>query len=864
MRKKIESKHSYLALFSELCSNPMLVLGLSGSIQYINPAAKKMFSDLELLQLEHPFLHKVKSAMPEIIANKDYFITWNIESGEKWFEQFVHFSAKNSKIYIHAFDITDSKYVQENIPLPYQSLDINGHIIKVNNEWLELLGYSKDKVIGKWFGDFLFQEYREKFLEKFAILKEKGQIYDAEYAMIKKDGSVINVSFNGRVIYDVKGNFKNTHCVMHNITSHKQVEEKCLRHQDDLELRVQKRTLELAAMNVELKEEIAAREKKEAEILALENRLEFILGATNTGLDIIDCDYNVCYVDPEWAKKYGDYTGRKCYEYFMGLKEKCPDCGVTKALETKKAVITEDSLPKEENRPIQVITIPFQDENKKWFVAEVNVDIRERKKIEQSLQESQQRYKKIVSSLIDYIYTVYIEKGRIVDVKHSLACLAVTGYAAQEFKLNPFLWIDMVHKDDRKKVLQWGRRISKGEQVEAIEHRIICKNKKMKWIRNTPVFHYSSNKELVSYDGVVQDITDRKIAEQHKAELEAVKTIIDGMADAIVVIDADGKITQFNKSFVVNFGYDKDVISGSFSQLFRQEDKPLFMEGIVECFRRGWLNNFEIGIYTRDKKLIPVLLNLRVLKDDNENIKGIIAVITDITKFKHIEELKDEFVNTVSHELRTPLSAIKEGVAIVLEEMAGKLNPKQKDFLQTAEKNINRLTHLVNDILNYQKLSAGKVRFSMIEVNINDLVKEVSKELMVLVQVKGLELRFILKESLPKIKLDPDRIAEVLVNLINNAIKYTQKGRITIQTFMQEDELCVSVEDTGIGIKKDDIPKLFTSFSQISKSAGSKDNGVGLGLLISRKIVQEHKGRIWLESEYGKGSKFIFSLLTRR
>ncbi|MBU1163276.1 MAG: PAS domain S-box protein, partial [Proteobacteria bacterium] len=174
------------------------------------------------------------------------------------------------------FDITDSKYVQENIPLPYQSLDINGHIIKVNNEWLELLGYSKDKVIGKWFGDFLFQEYREKFLEKFAILKEKGQIYDAEYVMIKKDGSVINVSFNGRVIYDVKGNFKNTHCVMHNITSHKQVEEKCLRHQDDLELRVQKRTLELAEMNVELKEEIAAREKKEAEILALEKRLEFI------------------------------------------------------------------------------------------------------------------------------------------------------------------------------------------------------------------------------------------------------------------------------------------------------------------------------------------------------------------------------------------------------------------------------------------------------------------------------------------------------------------------------------------------------------------------------------------------------------
>lgn len=634
MRKKSKLHYSYLVFFLECCSNPAIVLDLSGSIQYINPAAKKMFPDLELLQLDHPFLHKVKSAFPEIIANKEYHVTWRVESGKKRFEQVVHFTAKKRKIYIHAFDITDFEYPQENIPLPYQSLDVNGNIIKVNNEWLDLLGYLRDEVEGKWFGDFLVEEYKEKFTKKFVVFKAIGQVYDSEYALIKKDGSVIDVSFNGRIVYDAQGNFKHTHCVMHNITSHKQIEKQCLRQQDDLEIRVQKRALELAKMNVDLKEEIAVRKKKEAEILALEKRLEFILGATNTGLDIIDSDYNVCYVDPEWAKIYGDYRGKKCYEYFMGAKEKCTDCGVTKALETQKAVVTEEVLLKEGNRPIQVITIPFQDENKKWFVAEVNVDIRERKKIEHALQESQQRYQKIVSSLIDYIYTVYIEKGRIVDVKHSLACLAVTGYASEEFKLNPFLWIDMVYKDDRRKILHWVRRISKGEEVEAIEHRIICKNKKIKWIRNTPVFHYNSNKELVSYDGVVQDITDRKIAEQRKAELEAVKTIIDGMADSIVVIDADGKINQFNKSFAVNFGYDKGIISMNFSQLFREEDKPLFMKGVVECFRKGLLSNFEIQIYAKDKRIIPVLLNLRVLKDDNnDSIKGIIAVITDITEF---------------------------------------------------------------------------------------------------------------------------------------------------------------------------------------------------------------------------------------
>ncbi|MFA5231908.1 MAG: PAS domain-containing protein [Candidatus Omnitrophota bacterium] len=136
-------------------------------------------------------------------------------------------------------------------------------------------------------------------------------------------------------------------------------------------------------------EDITESKKQEMEVLALKKQIEFILGATKTGLDIIDSDYNIRFVDPEWTKVYGgDPAGKKCYEYFMGASKVCPGCGLVKALETKKIVVKEEILVKEGNRPIQVTSIPYQDENGTWLVAEVNVDISERKKLEESLKNS--------------------------------------------------------------------------------------------------------------------------------------------------------------------------------------------------------------------------------------------------------------------------------------------------------------------------------------------------------------------------------------------------------------------------------------------------------------------------------------------
>ncbi|MFZ5907251.1 MAG: PAS domain S-box protein [Nitrospirota bacterium] len=154
---------------------------------------------------------------------------------------------------------------------------------------------------------------------------------------------------------------------------------------------------------VEVSTDITDLKKAEQEVRSLKQQMEFILGATNTGIDIIDSEYNIRYVDPEWAKTYGNYTGRKCFEYFMDRDTVCPGCGIQKSLETKAVTVTEEVLLKENSRPIQVITKPFQNEEGEWLVAEVNVDITERKKIENALRDSEEKLEAMLQSIGDHM-----------------------------------------------------------------------------------------------------------------------------------------------------------------------------------------------------------------------------------------------------------------------------------------------------------------------------------------------------------------------------------------------------------------------------------------------------------------------------
>jgi two-component system phosphate regulon sensor histidine kinase PhoR len=213
-----------------------------------------------------------------------------------------------------------------------------------------------------------------------------------------------------------------------------------------------------------------------------------------------------------------------------------------------------------------------------------------------------------------------------------------------------------------------------------------------------------------------------------------------------------------------------------------------------------------------------------------------------------------------SHDLRTPIHSVKEGLSIVLEGLTGEITPEQKEVLNISKRCVDRLVRLVNDVLAFHKLEAGVIEFHMRKENLTKIIEEVSASMRPLVENKNLFLKLALQKDLPEVELDHDKIVQVLTNFLQNAIKFTLQGEITITSSVNPHGVRVSVKDTGIGVQQKDVPKLFRKFGQLESAKLIAPGGTGLGLAISKMLVERHHGKIEIESEFKKGSVFSFTL----
>lgn len=235
---------------------------------------------------------------------------------------------------------------------------------------------------------------------------------------------------------------------------------------------------------------------------------------------------------------------------------------------------------------------------------------------------------------------------------------------------------------------------------------------------------------------------------------------------------------------------------------------------------------------------------LRELKELNE-------------KLKEMDNRKSAFVANVSHEFKSPLSVIKESMALVIDGVLGEIGPKQKEILESGKKHIERLIRLVMDLLDLSKIEAGKMEIRRERVGIAALTREVLKTYEKEVFNKKLTLKEEIPHDIGIIWGDRDRLTEVIVNILNNAIKYTKTGGITVKLTGTDDDVRFEIADTGLGIAEENLVKIFDKFERVT---AEKQEGTGLGLPIAKDIVELHRGKIWVESELGKGSKFIFVL----
>jgi two-component system sensor histidine kinase GlrK len=230
-------------------------------------------------------------------------------------------------------------------------------------------------------------------------------------------------------------------------------------------------------------------------------------------------------------------------------------------------------------------------------------------------------------------------------------------------------------------------------------------------------------------------------------------------------------------------------------------------------------------------------------------------------RLKELERMKADFFSSMSHELRTPLTSIKEGTGLLLDGVGGETTDKQRKLLAILAEESNRLIAVVNSLLDLSKMEAGMMSYEFDLVSIDPLIRRAIAEITPLVEAKQIELESDVNSSLPALRLDPERILQVLRNLLGNAVKFTPKGgRVSVIATSVNGNLQVSVTDSGPGVPAESLTTIFEKFSQGSHKGAHTRNGTGLGLAIAKNIIKSHGGEIWAESQVGRGSTFVFVL----
>jgi len=249
------------------------------------------------------------------------------------------------------------------------------------------------------------------------------------------------------------------------------------------------------------------------------------------------------------------------------------------------------------------------------------------------------------------------------------------------------------------------------------------------------------------------------------------------------------------------------------------------------------------------------------LKKTNEGVKLLYKELEEKNRrLKELDRLKSDFLSAVSHELRTPLSVTKEGISLILDEIPGKINDKQKSILLTAKNNIDRLARMINNLLDISKIESGKTQLKKEVVDIVGIARQVVSFFEPKASKKGVEINAFFDKKRIELYIDADKITQVFTNLMGNALKFTEKGKIDLIVSEGLKEVECVVSDTGIGISEEDIAKIFDKFQQVGKNYSPGEKGTGLGLSIAKEIVEMHKGSIEAESRQNNGTRFRFVL----
>ena len=361
----------------------------------------------------------------------------------------------------------------------------------------------------------------------------------------------------------------------------------------------------------------------------------------------------------------------------------------------------------------------------------------------------------------------------------------------------------------------------------------------------------TETKELENLASAIASLVTR--FETQHAEVDAERArlaaVLDQMTDGVLIADSQGLI-HFANPAAGRLFQTSNPTNRSITEVVRNHQ---LVEAWRRCKQTGQMQTESIEVPTRHQ-----FLQLVVIPDTHAS--GSLLLVQDLTRLRRLETVRRDFVSNISHELRTPLASLK-ALAETLDEGALDDPPAARRFIERIQVEVDALTQMVNELLELSRIESGRFLLDRSPVAPCDLLDSASRRMQLQVERAGLRLRVECAVDLPNVPIDSQRLEQVLVNLIHNAVKFTRAGgEVVLSAEAVDGSVRFGVRDTGIGIPADEVSRIFERFYRVDKSRTG--NGTGLGLSIAKHIVEAHKGKIWAESVEGQGSTFYFSIPT--
>jgi PAS domain S-box-containing protein len=702
---------------------------------------------------------------------------------------------------------------------PLVTISPQGKITDVNAASIQVTGIAREKLIGTDFSDYFTEPERAR--EGYQQVFLQGFVRDYPLAIRHVSGRIIDVLYNASVYKDDKGKVLGVFAAARDITAQKQAS-------------LYARSLIDASLDplVTISPDGKITDVNQASVEATGIPSERLIGT----------DFSDYFTEPERAREGYQQVFSQGFvrDYPLAIRHKSGKI---------TDVLYNASVYKDEKGNVLGVFAAAR-------------DITERKQAEEQQRATLRYARSLIEASLDPLVTISPD-GKITDVNQ--ATEIATGVPRQRLIGADF---SDYFTEPEKAREGYQRVFSQGfvrDYPLAIRH---GSGKITDVLYNAGVYKDDKGNVLGVF-AAARDITQRKMAEElQRASSLYARSLIEASLDPLVTISPEGKITDVNEASVEVTGVPRDQLIGTdFSDYFTEPEKA--REGYKRVLQEGYVRDYPLSIRHTSAKVTDVLYNASMYRDEKGKVLGIFAAARDVTDRKRFEQslqkanqMKSEFLANMSHELRTPLNGIIGFSEFVMDEKPGPLNKKQKEYLNDILNSGRHLLQLINDVLDLSKVEAGKMELSPETFAVPKAIEEVCSVVSQMAEKKKIAIQRKIAPMINSVTLDRQKFKQVLFNLLSNAVKFTaDEGQVDIIIGPHEPgQLLLQVRDTGIGIKGEDLGKLFIEFQQLDSSLARRYQGTGLGLALTKKIVEFQKGKISVESEPGKGSTFTVIL----